>query len=267
MLAFALLLAASTPAADPIKEASHALQQGRPVQAREMVRSAMGAGATGPAVDRLLADLAFAEERWAEASARYQALISAGERSGPVFEQASVAALRQGDNKKALSILEQAMASPGAGWRTFNARGVLADRMKDWETADAAYERGLKLDPSSPQLLNNHGWSLLLRGQWADAYRQISKAAAAAPEDRRIAANLDLAASALAADLPRRRPGESSFAYAGRLNDSGVLALRAGQNDKAQAAFASALEQSEHWFTRAANNLALAVAPASSAKR
>ena len=267
MLFLAALLAASTPAFDAIEEASHALRQGRPVQAREMVRAAVGAGASGLAVDRLLADLAFAEGRWAEAIVRYDALIAAGERGSSVFEQAAVAALKQGDDAKAMSLQQQAAATPNAGWRTFNIRGVLADRAEDWAAADAAYRQGLKLEPSSAELLNNYGWSLLLRGQWSDAHRQISKAAALSPEDRRIAANLDLAASALAADLPSRRQGESSFSYAARLNDTGILALRAGQKDKAQAAFARALELSEHWFTRAANNLALTASPAPSAQR
>lgn len=258
MLVLAALLAASTPAFDAVQEAAYALRQGRSVQAREMVRAAVAAGASGMAVDRLLADLAFAEERWPEATIRYNALIAAGERSSSVFEQAAVAALKQGDDRKALSLQKQAAAIPGAGWRTFNVAAVLADRAEDWAAADAAYRQGLKLAPSSPELLNNYGWSLLLRGRWPDAHRQIAKAAALAPDNRRIAANLDLAVSALAADLPGRREGESSFSYAARLNDTGILALRAGQKDKAQAAFARALELSEHWFTRAANNLALA---------
>jgi Flp pilus assembly protein TadD len=267
MLVLAALLAASTPAFDVIQEASHALRQGRPVQAREMVRAAVGAGASGAAVDRLLADLAFAEGRWAEATIRYEALIAVGERSSPVLEQAAIAALKQGDDRKAMSLLAQAEMVQGAGWRMYNVQGVLADRAQDWAAADAAYRRGLKLEPSSPELLNNYGWSLLLRGQWSDAHRQISKAAALAPGDRKIAANLDLAASALAADLPGRRQGESSFSYAARLNDTGMLALRAGQKDKAQAAFARALELSEHWFTRAANNLALSALAAPLAER
>lgn len=267
MLVLAVLLATASPAFDAIKEAGHALRQGRPVQAREMVGAAMSAGAAGPTVDRLLADLAFVEQRWPEATLRYQALIAAGERSSLIFEQAALAALKQGDDGTALALLAESAGLPDASWRTFNARGILADRRADWKAADAAYRQGLKLDPSAPQILNNYGWSLLLRGEWPEAYRQISKAAAIAPDDARIAANLDLAASALAADLPRRRAGESSSSYADRLNDSGVLALRAGQTAKARAAFANALEVSEHWFARAENNLSLAVPPAASAKR
>ncbi|WP_338502749.1 hypothetical protein V6R86_05415 [Sphingomonas kaistensis] len=266
MLALALLLAVSAPTVDEVAEARHALRQGRPIQAREMVRKAMGEGASGPALDHLLADLAFAEGRWAEATARYQALILGGKRSGNLFEQAAIAALKQGHDKEAMALLDSGAALPDAGPRLFSLRGVLADRREDWSAADAAYRHGLKLDPTSPQLVNNSGWSLLLRGQWSEAHRLIGKAAALAPDDKRIQANLELAASALAADLPRRREGESSLSFAARLNDAGVLALQAGQNEKAQAAFAGALEQSEFWFTRAANNLALA-APSTSTKR
>jgi Flp pilus assembly protein TadD len=267
ILAFTVLLSTSLPQADAVREAGAALSHGRTVQAREMIRNAVGAGASGPAVERLLADLAFAERRWAEATVRYDKLIQAGERSGSVLEHAAIAALEQGDNDAAIRLLDQAATNSDAGWRTFNIKGVLADRNMDWAAADQAYAQGLKLNPVSPELRNNLGWSLLLRGQWKQAHDHLAQAAAMAPSSERIAANLDLAASALLADLPIRRPGESGMSYAARLNDAGALALQAGRIDKARAAFARALEQSESWLVRAANNLALTGSSAPSATR
>ena len=80
ILALAALLATwpPVPAADPVGEAATELSHGRAVQAREMIRAAVAGGASGAAVDRLLADLAFAERRWPEALVRYAALIEAG---------------------------------------------------------------------------------------------------------------------------------------------------------------------------------------------
>lgn len=259
ILALAALLATSppVPAVDPVGEAATALSHGRAVQAREMIRAAVASGASGAAVDRLLADLAFAERRWPEASVRYAALMQAGDRSGHVLTQAGIAALEQDDQAAAIRLLDQAAALSDASWRTLNARGVAADRAQDWSAADAAYARGLRLNPASPELLNNLGWSLLLRGQWSNAKRHLARAAALAPANSRIAANLDLAASALLADLPVRRAGESGASFAARLNDAGALALRAGHVAKARAAFARALEANDRWFARAANNLAL----------
>ena len=72
----------------------------------------------------------------------------------------------------------------------------------------------------------------------------------------RLANNLELARTALAADLPMRFPGESDEAYAARLNDAGVVASAAGQAKRAEAAFSQALEVRSRWDARAADNLA-----------
>ncbi|NJC06626.1 Flp pilus assembly protein TadD [Sphingomonas kaistensis] len=263
-LAVMLAMASAPPATDAVSDAASALSHGRAVQAREMIRTAVAEGASGAAVDRLFADLAFAERRWPEATIRYAALLKAGERNTHVLSQAGIAALEQGDGAAAIVLLDEAAALPDAGWRTFNARGVAADRMQDWRSADAAYARGLRLKAASPELLNNLGWSLLLRGQWSEAQRRLAQAARLAPTNPRIASNLDLADSALLADLPARRAGESGSSYSARLNDAGALALHAGNVAKARAAFARALEGSDRWFARAANNLALADAAAGS---
>lgn len=267
ILACLALLAAAPSGGEAVKEASLALSRGRPVQAREMIRAAVASGASGRAVDRLLADLAFAEQRWPEAAAGYDALVAAGVRDARVFEAMAIAALAQSKDAEAAAHAGRAMRLPGAGWRAYNVRAVVADRARDWAAADAAYAKGLELDADAAELRNNLGWSLLLRGRWEEAHHHLAHAAALAPGNRRILANRDLAASALTADLPQRRAGESGSAYAMRLNDAGALALRAGQPGKARAAFAQALEQSDRWFQRAANNLELASAEAPSAHR
>ena len=258
ILAWLALLSATASGGDVVTEARLALSHGRTVQAREMISAAVRDGASGAMIDRLLADLAFAEKRWAEATVRYDGLIGTGARDAGVFEKAAAAALHQANDRAAAAYLDRALALPEVSWRAYNLRGVLADRAQDWAAADAAYAEGLRLDPASADLHNNLGWSLLLRGQWAEAHRHLEQAAALAPGNQKIAANRDLAVSALDADLPERRAGESGAAFAARLNDSGVLALRAGQEAKARAAFARALEESDRWFERAANNLAMA---------
>jgi hypothetical protein len=71
----------------------------------------------------------------------------------------------------------------------------------------------------------------------------------------RILNNLELARSALAADLPRRRVEESDTDWAQRLNDAGVAAQLLGDNRRALAAFTRALEASPVWYERASDNL------------
>jgi hypothetical protein len=58
------------------------------------------------------------------------------------------------------------------------------------------------------------------------------------------------------ADLPPRHQGESDEDYAARLNDAGVVAAASGQRQRAEAAFAQAIELKSRWYARAASNLA-----------
>jgi Flp pilus assembly protein TadD len=253
----ALPVAAGTPS---LSEAALALEAGRLEQARLMISNAMAAGATGFEVDRLLADLAFASGKNDEALARYQQLIAAGAGSTLMAERAGIAALKLGQVDRALPLVTQATESPAATWRAWNARGVIADLQADWTAADLAYERAAALAPDQSQLFNNRGWSQLLRGNWQGAIDQLEQAARLKPVAERTANNLELARAALANGLPERRPGESGSDWARRLNDAGVTARIMGNHTKAVAAFSQALQVSETWYARAANNLEAATA-------
>jgi len=162
-----------------------------------------------------------------------------------------------GDLRRASAALNVATALPSGSWRAWSARGAVADLGRDWDDADLAYGRALALAPDRAEILNNRGWSLLLRGQWQEALRLLERASALEPKSHRIADNLELARAAIAEDLPRRRSAESDTDWAARLNDAGVVAVFDGDRKRAIAAFAQALEASSQWFERAANNLAI----------
>ena len=254
------LLAAALLAADPgggLGHAVQALQAGRLDQARIMLDAAVKAGADGDEVDRLLAELSFRSGDYAAALDRYQRLAAANPGEPLAFERAGIAAAHAGDLRRASAALIAATALPGASWRAWSARGVIADLKRDWADADLAYDRALELSPDRAEVLNNRGWSLMLRGQWQEALQQLEGAAALDPKSQRIAGNLELARAALSDDLPKRRPGESDSSWAARLNDAGVVAAAGGDRQRAIAAFARAIETSSHWFERAANNLAI----------
>lgn len=166
-----------------------------------------------------------------------------------------------GDLDRAAAALDRATAAPAASWRAWNARGALADRRHQWDEADRAYAEASALAPDHPQILNNRGWSMMLRGLWRQALPLLEQARQRDANSPRIANNLELARAALAEDLPRRRAGEKDRDWAARLNDAGVLAAASGDNRRAIAAFAQAIEASATWFERAANNLAAVEKP------
>jgi Flp pilus assembly protein TadD len=258
LLAGGAIAAAEVRAVQPLNEAAHALEAGRLDQARLMIARAVKAGAQGEAVDRLLADLAFASGDYAGALARYMALLPANAQNSAMYERAAIASFKTGKLEEAERLLAKATSLPGASWRAWNARGVLADFGRDWAAADAAYAKAAELAPNRAEVLNNIGWSLLVRGRWKEALSLLERAAALDPGSARIADNLELARAAVTEDLPERRAGESEADWAVRLNDAGVVARLQGNNRKAIAAFARAIEARSQWFERAANNLALA---------
>jgi Flp pilus assembly protein TadD len=258
----ALLVAASMAATQPspnqsLAEASIALEAGRIDQARLMIGAAVKAGAQGTAIDRLLADLAFASGDYRGALPRYQVLLAGGLSDARMYERAGIAALKLRDLDQGSKLLDKATSFQGASWRAWDARGVAADLERDWTKADEAYARALALAPAEPELLNNIGWSMLVRGRWSDALTSLEKAAAIDPKSERIANNLDLARAAAAEGLPQRGDKESESDWAARLNDAGVIAGLQGNTRKAVAAFAQAIEARSQWYERAANNLAM----------
>jgi len=66
------------------------------------------------------------------------------------------------------------------------------DELGRFDLADRAYGRLLKLTGPTPQLLNNRGYSRLLRGDYSAARRDLLAARAKDPENPQIARNLRL---------------------------------------------------------------------------
>jgi len=267
IVGIALALALADPASAPVAaaqptaqlslaEAGRAIAAGRLDQAKAMLSEAVAAGVKGDPVDRLLADLALARGENDKAYGLYKALLTAHPDEALLLERGGIAALRLGRIGEATALLDRATRSPGVGWRSWNARGVAADRQGRWEEADAAYARAAQLDPARAEVPNNLGWSLMLRGRWSDALAQFEMAATINPKLPRLSNNLELARAALAAELPHRMPGENDESFAARLNDAGVVAAANGQQARAQAAFAQAIELNSRWYDRAAQNLA-----------
>ena len=81
----------------------------------------------------MLADLAFVEGDNVRALAGYAALFATHPDDALLAERAGISALRLGDTARAIAYLDHATARPSASWRAWNARGVAADRLSDWD--------------------------------------------------------------------------------------------------------------------------------------
>jgi len=66
------------------------------------------------------------------------------------------------------------------------------DRLRRFELADRAHGQAAKILGPTPEVLNNHGYSYLLRGDYAHARTKLRAAYARDPKNPYIQANLDL---------------------------------------------------------------------------
>lgn len=64
------------------------------------------------------------------------------------------------------------------------------DQLKRFRLADRAYAQALKIAGPTPELLNNRGYSYLMRGDLGRASQDLSAALAQAPDDERIRNNV-----------------------------------------------------------------------------
>ena len=250
--------ASTAPAPDPniLKDAAHAIDAGRLKEAKLIIARAVTAGFRGAPIERLTADLAFASGNYLQAWSQYSHLAGLPDKQEGDCEKGAIAALELLRAADAQPLVDCAVKYPNASWRAWNARGVLADMKQDWATADDSYAHARQLAPSEANIVNNQGWSKLLRGDWAGALPLFEDAAALDSTSERIANNLELVHAALSADLPARRAGETNADWAARLNDAGVAAELIGDKQRAVAAFTQALDASPVWYDRASNNLA-----------
>jgi len=68
------------------------------------------------------------------------------------------------------------------------------DRLRRFDLADRAYEQAIALLGPTPEILNNQGFSLMLRGDYKTAKKKLLAAKAKAPDSPFIQNNLDLLA-------------------------------------------------------------------------
>jgi tetratricopeptide (TPR) repeat protein len=66
------------------------------------------------------------------------------------------------------------------------------DRLRRFELADRAYSQAARIAGDTPEIMNNRGFSYLLRGDYARARRTLEAAQARAPDNPYIRNNLQL---------------------------------------------------------------------------
>jgi Flp pilus assembly protein TadD len=151
--------------------------------------------------------------------------------------------------------LARVVGLDGRRWRSHNALGVLADRAEDHTAAIAHYEAALGVNPQSPMLLNNLGYSRYLSGDLDQSARDFYAATRLNQNYKPAWSNLAMvyAHQGWYADAVGilARATDKATAY----NDIGYIAYRRGDLVESEQLLSEAVRLSPTYYETAYRNL------------
>ena len=174
--------------------------------------------------------------------------------------------LRARQHAQAQEYLRKAIAQNDQLWQAHNGLGVLADLGHNFELARHYYETALLLNPTSPVLLNNFGYSKYLAGDWGGAEKQYTRAL---DEDIRYAQawrNLGLIYVRRGAYVDALAALEKVMERPNAYERVGALALMEGKYDIAEYFLNMAIDLSPAYYKDAYDELEKLVALRSRAR-
>lgn len=231
-----------------------AIAEGRHKSAGELILRAR-ARFPGPQMALREAELMLAHGAFTEAATAFRLLEDDPAVGARALAGRGIAAIKSGQDAAAETLLAAAVErDPGLG-RAWSARAVLADRRRDWATADTFYARAIAALPRSADILNNRGYSRLLQGRHSEAEADLSAALKLNPALRAAATNLTLA-RAMQGRYAEAFTSADRDALARDLNTVGVAAMLRGDTRIAQSYFTRALDINGRYDRTAQANLA-----------
>lgn len=171
------------------------------------------------------------------------------------LEGVGLESLELGDTASARDYLNRTLQADSRRWRAHNALGILDDEAGNHEAAIAHYTAALEINPESPHVLNNLGYSRYLLKDLDQAARDLYAATQLDPKHDRAWANLALvyAHKGWYADAVQTlaKVAEESAAY----NDIGYVAYQRGDLEAAAELLEEAVRLSPVYFETANRNL------------
>lgn len=132
---------------------------------------------------------------------------------------------------------------------------MLADEQGDWAAADRAYDQAKERAVNPSSVLNNHGVSMMSRGNNEAAEKLFTDALAYDPNLFNAKNNLAVS-RALQGEYRLPMVAMSGEERAVLLHNIGVIALRRGDRGQAKGLFAMAVEANPKYYPEAAEKLA-----------
>jgi Tfp pilus assembly protein PilF len=153
------------------------------------------------------------------------------------------------------NLLHTAIRLDAQRWRAHNGLGILADRRKEYASAEQHYDRAHVLKPDDAAVINNRGYSRYLAGNLEAAEADLRYAIQlGAPAGTWTNLGKVLARQGRYEDALDAVQKESDIARA--FNVLGEVAQEAGDLERARQLFGDAISAAPRWFQEAQDNLA-----------
>jgi Flp pilus assembly protein TadD len=233
-----------------------AIDEKRFIDAGAMIDMAVLSGSKDPRLVLLTGKLDLARGRYEQALEDFRKAESAPATRGAALEGEGLALALAGRQAEALPVLKKAVAEYPDAWKAWNALGGAYDDRGQWTEADDAYAHALAASNAPAIVLNNRGYSRLLRNRLDEATADFVEALRQRPDLEVARTNLRLA-MALKGEYARATAGAQKDTEAAVLNNAGFAALVRGDYDHAESLLQQAIQRKGEYYDLAAANLDL----------
>jgi Flp pilus assembly protein TadD len=239
-----------------VADIQRAIDEKRFLDANAMIDMAVLAGSKDPRLGLLLAKSDLGRGRYDQALGEFRTAQGSPATRGPAMEGEGLSLALSGRQVEALPLLKKTVAEFPQSWRAWNALGGAYDDQGKWAEADDAYTHALAASDAPAIVLNNRGYSYLLRNRLDEATADFVEALRQRPDLEVARTNLRLAI-AMKGEYTRATAGAQKDTEAAMLNNAGFAALVRGDYTQAEVLLQQAMARKGEYYELAAANLQL----------
>jgi Flp pilus assembly protein TadD len=239
-----------------VADIQRAIDEKRFIDAGSMINMAVVSGSNDPRLDLLSAKLELGRGRYDEALEQFRKSEATLQTRAAAMEGEGLCLVLSGREGEALPVLKKAVAEYPQSWRAWNALGGAYDDQRKWTEADDAYAHALAASDAPAIVINNRGYSYLLRNRLDEATADFVEALRQRPDLETARTNLRLA-MALKGEYTRATAGAQRDTEAALLNNAGFAALVRGDYTQAESLLQQAMARKGEYYDLAAANLQL----------
>ena len=239
-----------------VADIERAIEEKRFIDASSMIDMALLSGSKEPRLVLLSGKLDLRRCRYGQALEQFRKAQGSPQTRAAAMEGEGLVLALSGRRGEAVPLLKKTVTDYPQSWRAWNALGDIYDDQHQWAEADDAYAHALSASDAPAIVINNRGYSYLLRNRLDEASADFVEALRQRPDLEVARTNLRLA-MALKGEYARATSGAQKEGEAALLNNAGFAALVRGDYTQAEALLQQAIARKGEYYDLASANLEL----------